>query len=122
MPLLGVRRVVVELGLVLGPDRLLGRLAGIGLGALDNDPHALGILVEKVLHVRGYDALVGGRPLAVVGGLGHLALSLLTNVVDGDHAVGAGPLDGGEVYAQLPRLAPGRVGRLHLTGWGPVGP
>ena len=48
--------VVVEPGLVLGPDRLLGRLAGVGLGALDDDPHPAAVLVEEVLHVSGYAA------------------------------------------------------------------
>src|SRR4028118_989604 len=40
-------RVMVELRLVLGPDGLLGRLAGVGLGALDHDLHPAAVLVEK---------------------------------------------------------------------------
>jgi hypothetical protein len=86
MLFLGVRGVVVEPGLVLGPDGLLGRLAGVGLGALYDYPHPAAVLVEEVLHVGGYDRVARGRHRAVVCRLGHLALPLPAHVLDGDLA------------------------------------
>src|SRR5215212_4654873 len=49
---------MVELGFVFGPDHLLGRLAGVGLGTLDDGLDALGVLVEEVPKVRGRAVLV----------------------------------------------------------------
>src|SRR5215212_2623336 len=77
MLFLRIWRVVVEPGLVLGPDRLLGRLTGVGLGALDDYPHAAAVLVEEVLHVSGYNRVARGGNRSVVGRLGHLALPFL---------------------------------------------
>src|SRR5918997_2001571 len=88
--------VAVELGLVLRPDGRLGGLAGVGLGALDDDPHPAVVLVEEVLDVRRYDVAGDGR-VAVT--FRHLALPFPAHVTYRDLAPAPGPLDLREVHA-----------------------
>ena len=78
----------------------------IGLGALDDDPHPAAVLVEEVLYVRRYGGVTRGGNRAVVGRLGHLALSLLAHVLDGDLSAGAASDYLSQVDAHLTRLAP----------------